>query len=247
LPIGNRPSAIEIVAMTLVVDQDTQSETRQDEVSHDDGFDGGNFDDDGHGGGDDDGDGGDDAAPSGASLSADVLGMLVFIASEMVLFLALIFTFVWARSRYPEWPPAGQPRLPLEVTSVNTLVLLTSGYTMYRAWHAIREGGYALHQWLFLTSLLGVVFLTVQGFEWVRLIRFGLTVSGNLYGATFYTLIGAHALHVFIAVQVLLVVWHRARRGLYSPAHHTGVVMSGLFWGFVVLIWPILFVMVYLS
>lgn len=234
--------------MTVALEPETekQDEEHEEESCHGgDGFDGNSYDDDG---GDDDGRPDPDPPPeSAAQLPPDVFGMLVFIASEFVLFAVMIFAFVRARTGQLTWPPPGQPRLPLLLTDVNTFILLASGFTMYRAWRHILAGNQrALRVWLLITTGLGAVFLMVQGVEWVRLIGFGLTVTANIYGATFYVIIGAHALHVFIAILILMIVWRRASRNVYTRTSHTGVILCSLFWGFVVLVWPILYVVVYL-
>ena len=205
----------------------------------------------GNGGGDGRGGGGDE--PPGSSsfkppnAGANVLGMLVFIASETVLFLTLIVTFAVVRAGYPEWPPSDQPRLPVMVSFLNTLVLLGSGAAMLGAWRSIRRGRVLSSRRLLTTAtLLGILFLVVQGVEWIRLIDFGLTVTRNVYGAAFYVIIGMHAAHVLIAVLGLLYVLRRFRRGDYTRDAHDGLVMGGLFWGFVVLVWPGIFMFVYL-
>ncbi|MBM3262810.1 MAG: heme-copper oxidase subunit III [candidate division Zixibacteria bacterium] len=207
----------------------------------------GNGDDGGYSGGGDNWPEGQPDTPAPSSLSTDVLGMLIFIASEATLFAVLIVAFAVARSGQPEWPPPGQPRLPVLVTSLNTLVLLFSGYTLYRAWRDVHAGYvYSFHRWIGITAFLGMTFLCVQGYEWISLLGYGLTATANLYGAMFYTLVGAHALHVAIAAVLLLVVRRRASQGRYTAEHHDGVIMTGAFWGFVVLVWPVLFAVVYL-
>jgi cytochrome c oxidase subunit 3 len=235
--------------MSLISDAPTEVQDRK--ISSGSGFDGGNVGDDGdHGRGDggDDGDRIDPVPVVSSSISSNVLGMLIFIASELVLFLGLIIVFSLARAGHSEWPPMGQPRLPLLISSINTFILMISGLTMYQAWRYIRDGYiYAFQRQVFITTVLGIVFLMFQGFEWFNLIRFGLKVTANLYGATFYVLIGMHALHVLIAVQVLIFVWRKALRGAYTKTDHSGLIMGGLFWEFVVLIWPILFIVVYLA
>lgn len=199
----------------------------------------------GGGGGDD---GPHDSPPAApAAMGTNVLGMLVFIASEAVLFLTLIVTFAVVRSGYPEWPPLDQPRLPVTMSFFNTLVLLGSGAAMFGAWRSIRRGLVASSRRLLNTAtLLGILFLVVQGVEWIRLIDFGLTVTQNIYGAVFYVMIGMHALHVFIAVLGLLYVSRKFGKGAYTREAHDGLTMGGMFWGFVVLVWPLLFVFVYL-
>lgn len=175
------------------------------------------------------------------------IGMLIFLAAETMLFTGLVAAFLVLRLGAPVWPPPLQPRLPIEATGVNTLFLLGSSFTMVRALRAIRRGDQAgLVRGLGLTTLLGAIFLGVQGYEWARLVHFGLTVSSGAYGTTFYTLIGAHGLHVLAAVTLLLVVLVRAQGGCFSSQGHTAVRVSGMFWHYVVGVWPILYTLVYL-
>ena len=179
----------------------------------------------------------------------EILGMYLFIASELIAFITLLFILFWLRSGLVgDWPPPDQPRLPIGITGINTVFLLVSGYTMHRAYRAVQQNLTAqLARWLMITCVLGVVFLTVQGFEWIRLIRFGLSMTSSLYGAMFYTIIGLHAVHVLVTVLVLLYLWVRSSSGVYTAEKHTGVVLGYLFWLFVVLIWPVLYVLVYLA
>ena len=178
----------------------------------------------------------------------EILGMYLFIASELIIFITLLFILFWLRSGLvAEWPPPGQPRLPFGITGINTVFLLVSGYTMHRAYRAVKQNASAqLTRWLMITCVLGVVFLTVQGFEWIRLMRFGLSMASSLYGAMFYSIIGLHAIHVLVTVLVLLYLWVRSSSGIYTSERHTGVVLGYMFWLFVVLIWPVLYVLVYL-
>lgn len=178
----------------------------------------------------------------------EILGMYLFIASELIIFITLLFILFWLRSGLvADWPPPDQPRLPIGITGINTVFLLVSGYTMHRAYRAVKENAARqLTRWLMITCVLGVVFLTVQGFEWIRLIRFGLSMTSSQYGAMFYSIIGLHAVHVLVTVLVLLYLWVRSSAGAYTAEKHTGVVLGYMFWLFVVLIWPILYVLVYL-
>ncbi|MGH7772994.1 MAG: cytochrome c oxidase subunit 3 [Candidatus Binatia bacterium] len=175
------------------------------------------------------------------------LGLLMFLAAETMFFAGLIGAFLVFRLGSTAWPPPFQPRLPVVVTGVNTVILLLSGVTMHLALRAIRAGRLGgLEGYLLGTVLLGGLFLSIQGYEWVRLIQFGLTVSSGIYGATFYTLIGCHGLHVFGAVIWLVVVLQQARRGRFTARSHTGVEICGMYWTFVVALWPILYGLVYL-
>ncbi len=175
------------------------------------------------------------------------LGLLMFLAAEAMFFAGLIGAFLVFRLGSTAWPPPFQPRLPVVVTGINTVILLLSGVTMHWALRAIRSGKLLrLMRYLWTTLILGALFLTIQGYEWIRLLQFGLTVSSGIYGATFYTLIGCHGLHVFGAVIWLVAVLIQARRGRFTVRSHTGVEICGMYWTFVVGLWPILYGLVYL-
>ncbi len=193
------------------------------------------------------------SAPGGArrsertALPNAVIGMLMFLGTEAMLFAGFISALLVLRANSGQWPPADQPRLPVTVTAVNTLILLASGFTIARALRAIRAGRTEqLSWWLWATALLGTIFLSVQGAEWIRLINYGLHVSSGIYGATFYTLIGCHTLHVLGGVILLLAVLWRAVHGRYTARAHVAVEVCRLYWTFVVGVWPLLYVLVYL-
>jgi heme/copper-type cytochrome/quinol oxidase subunit 3 len=175
-----------------------------------------------------------------------VLGMVLFISTEAMFFAALISAYLVLRAQAVDWPPFDQPRLPVGVTGVNTAVLLLSGWTMQRALAAARARKGSTGRWLAATALLGSIFLAIQGTEWARLIGFGLTTSSSLYGGTFYTLVGAHGLHVLAALVVLLVVAVRGLRGHYSRSEDRELELCRMYWLFVVAVWPVLYVLVYL-
>ena len=180
-------------------------------------------------------------------VSNAVLGMLMFLAFEAMLFAGLLGAFLVFRLASTSWPPPGEPYLPIAVTWVNTAILVASAYTMSRAHGAIRDGNRAgLVHGLGLTVLLGTTFLAVQGNEWIRLVHHGLTLQSGVYGATFYTLIGCHGVHVLAAVLWLAAVLVLATRGRFSPERHVGVQLCKMYWMFVVGLWLVLFPSVYL-
>jgi heme/copper-type cytochrome/quinol oxidase subunit 3 len=181
-------------------------------------------------------------------MQAARLGMLIFLGSETMLFGGFVAAFLVFRLGAPVWPPELQPRLPAGVTGANTVVLLLSGYTMWRALKAGQSGERArMVRGLAETALLGATFLAVQGYEWARLIAFGLTASSGIYGGTFYTLIGAHAVHVIGALAWLSILLARAAREAQPGWNPVGVSVFGMYWFFVVGLWPILYVVVYLG
>ncbi len=193
-------------------------------------------------------DDGEDGKAESRPVGNAVLGMLLFLGTDAMFFAALIGAFIVFKYGALDWPPLGQPRLPVAVTGANTVILLASGFTMFAARRRIRRGDTAgLQRYLALTVVLGVTFLALQGYEWLKLLSYGLTLSSSVYGATFYTLIGCHALHVLGAVLWLLIVWWRAGRRHFTIGRHTAVQLCSMYWYLVVLLWPVLYVLVYLN
>jgi heme/copper-type cytochrome/quinol oxidase subunit 3 len=188
--------------------------------------------------------------PSGLSqplVSNARLAVMMLIAAETMFFSGLIGAFIVFRVASQAWPPPFQPRLPVGVTAVNTVILLLSGFAAHLALRAARAGKSALLvKRLSITVALGTVFLAVQGYEWQRLIRYGLKLSSGVYGATFYTLIGCHGAHVLGGALWLLVVLAQARKGRFTEHDYAGVQLCGMYWTFVVALWPILYGLVYL-
>jgi len=144
--------------------------------------------------------------------------MVIFLAFESMFFAALIAAYLVFRVRTTIWPPSDLPQLPLAVTWMNTGVLFASVFTMRLARAAHRAGRRdELARPLLATGLLGTGLpRPCKGSEWIRLVGHGLTLSNGMYGATFYTLIGCHGLHVAAAVAWLLVVLTRAQRHRFA-------------------------------
>ncbi len=170
-------------------------------------------------------------------VSNAVLGTAIYVATALMFFGGLMSATLVLRAGAPPWPPPGVPRLPALVTELNMAVLCASGAMVWWAWHArARESRLRA---LLAAVLLGTMFVGVQGAEWARLLAHGVRVSSGQHAATFYTLVGAHALHVVGGLAVLVVTWRRVRRGRGDLA------ACALYWGFVVLLWPVLYVLVY--
>lgn len=175
------------------------------------------------------------------------VAVLVFLGAEAMFFAGLIGAYIVFRVASPIWPPPFQPRLPTGVTGINTVILLVSVFTMRRAVKSVFVNDRKkLVRFLAMTALLGAIFLGVQGYEWLRLIHFGLTVSSSVYGGLFYTLIGFHGLHVLGALVWLLIVLALAKHGRFSKDRHVGLQTCSMYWTFVVGLWPVLFILVYL-
>jgi len=180
-------------------------------------------------------------------LDPTVLGMLLFIASEAMLFgsffTALFFVRVVNPSAPDVWPP--EPfEFPVFVAAVNTAILVTSSFTVHWATQAIkRNDRNGLKAGLVLTILLGLAFLLTQAVEYAHL---GFNLGDGAFASTFYGLTGLHGAHVFVGLTLLTVAAVRAFRGHYSPEHHHGVEIPAIYWHFVDVMWVIVYVSVYL-
>lgn len=180
-------------------------------------------------------------------VSNGTVGITIFIITEIMFFAALISAYLVIRSGHEEWPPWGQPRLPIETTAFNTLILLASGFFMLLSHSKIREKNKSEgRKWLGISILLGSFFLIAQGQEWIELINFGMTVSSSVYGGLFYLIIGAHGFHVFGTLTILLYFWN-VLGNTKSQMLMEKTLPFQILWFFVVLVWPVLYVLVYLT
>ena len=180
-------------------------------------------------------------------ISSGVIGMLIFMVTEAMFFAGLISAYMVIRAGIEEWPPWGQPRLPVLATAFNTIVLLASGFIMAHSRACFKKNEFAMgRRWLGISILLGTFFLVFQGYEWIQLLKFGFTLSSSVYGGLFYLLIGAHGFHVMGALAVLIYAWYRIKTP-GNPVTPEGLYPFQMLWYFVVCVWPILYVLVYLS
>jgi heme/copper-type cytochrome/quinol oxidase subunit 3 len=168
------------------------------------------------------------------------------LGSEAVFFSALIVTYIVMRGKSVSGPLPHEA-LDVPLTAVNTFVLICSSLTMVTALAAIQRGdARGLRRWLIATGVLGLAFLSGQATEFTMLFQKGLSLSSNLFGATFFTLTGFHGAHVFAGVIWISFVLARAFRGGVTRDNHIAVELVGLYWHFVDLVWIIIFTVVYL-
>ena len=174
-----------------------------------------------------------------------VLGMISFVAIELMMFAGLISAFMIVKGAAPGgvWPPPGQPRLPVEETLLNSIALLASGGTLYWAERSFRKAAAKANWPLLITLVLGVFFVGAQGREWVDLLAQGLTMQSSAYGGFFYLIVGMHGLHAICAGLALLWAYAALHRGSLSASGFWAV---QIFWYFVVGLWPVLYWLVYL-
>jgi cytochrome c oxidase subunit III len=177
-------------------------------------------------------------------VDARVLGMFLFIASEVMLFGSFFTAYFFIRvvNGYP-WPPHGF-HLPVFVAGLNTGILLTSSATMHWALQSIKRGNRAgLKAGLTLTFLMGLTFLLTQVTEYARI---GFAPKDNAFATIFFMLTGLHGAHVLVGLTLLAFANIRAYRGHYSPEHHLGVEIPGIYWHFVDVMWIVVYTTVYI-
>ncbi len=164
-------------------------------------------------------------------LPSPILGMLIFVIAEMMMFAGLMSAFSIVKAGALGWPPPGQPRLPVEATAFNTAVLLASGVVLFFANRAYaRNRGLAKR--LLLTSIvLGAFFVALQGFEWASLIRQGLTLTSSNHGSFFFLIVGLHGLHAIAGLAILGGAALKLSRERLAPS---SLAAPQVFWYFVV-------------
>ena len=184
-------------------------------------------------------------AHQSSRISAPLLGIYLFIASEIMLFGAFFTALFFVRvvNEVERWPPEGF-HLPVFVAGVNTALLLTSSATIHWATQSIKRGSRAgLQAGLVLTLALGLTFLLTQILEYSRI---GFAPRDTAFASTFYGLTGLHGAHVFVGLVLLTVATVRAFRGHFSPEHHHGVEIPAIYWHFVDFMWLAVYVTVYI-
>jgi len=176
-------------------------------------------------------------------------GMILFIASEVMFFVAWFWAYfdasIWPlESIGGVWPPTGIETFdPWHIPFMNTLVLLLSGTTVTWAHHALLEGDReSLKKGLWLTVLLGMSFTALQVYEYMHAT---FAFSGHIYGATFYMATGFHGLHVLLGTIFLMVCLARVYKGHFTPQHHFGFEAAAWYWHFVDVVWLFLFCAIY--
>lgn len=182
-------------------------------------------------------------------ISNPILGMLLFITSEVMFFAGLFGAYFSTRANHSPWPPAEFDHVlnPLSLILVATVILVASSVTCQMGVNAIRRGdrkGFLRN--IAVTFILGIVFLVMQAYDYSLLFGEGLTMDAGPFGTTYFTLTGFHGAHVFGGVIMLGVVLYRGTAGQFSAKHHDAVEAASLYWHFVDVVWIILFSVLYL-
>src|ERR1700751_4340735 len=173
-----------------------------------------------------------------------LLGMLLFIISEVMIFGAFFTAYFFIRvAQGDPWPAAGT-KLPVEVAGMNTAILVSSSFTIHWAQTSIKNGNrFGLKAGMLTTFLLGATFLFVQINEYANI---GFAPQDGAQETIFFSLTGLHGAHVFIGLCLLLFVTIRAFRGHYSSKEHRGVNVPGIYWHFVDIMWLVVYTTVYI-
>jgi cytochrome c oxidase subunit 3 len=177
-------------------------------------------------------------------IDSQLLGILLFIISEAMLFGSFFTAYFFVRVVQNEpWPP--EPfEFPVLVASMNTAILVSSSFTVHYALHSIKRGNrLGMQVGLVTTFLLGSMFLLTQVNEYVKA---GFSISDGAFASVFYGLTGLHGAHVFVGLTLLAIMTVRAYRGHFSPEAHMGVECAGIYWHFVDVMWIIVWSTVYL-
>ena len=182
----------------------------------------------------------------GSGMPTALLGMLLFIASEVMFFGGLFATYFNARATAPgAWgPPEGAHELDIVLAGVLTVILVASSFTMQLGVWAVRRGDTGrLKMWTGITLILGVLFLMGQLYDYSQL---GFGIADGVFGTTFYTLTGFHGAHVFGGAVGLTIILARALRGQFSARNHVAVEAVSMYWHFVDVVWIAVFSTIYL-
>jgi cytochrome c oxidase subunit 3 len=201
-------------------------------------------------------------------------GMILFIASEVMFFVAWFWAF-FDVSLFPNevatiqtaggaeetlgqitrnevtqgvWPPEGTNTFdPWGLPLVNTLILLLSGTTVTWAHHSlVHDNRKGLIMGLLLTIILGAIFTVLQAYEYMHAgFAFSKESGGNIYGSTFYMATGFHGFHVIVGTITLAVMLFRAMAGHFTPKQHFGFEAAAWYWHFVDVVWLFLFACIY--
>ena len=181
-----------------------------------------------------------------------LLGMLLFIGSEVMFFAGLFAAYFNARATElalgQPWPPPGLENIvePSIVPITATIILVLSSGTMQWAVSRIRRGDRAgMNRAIAVTLLMGIVFLGMQGFDYLELMGHGFGINSGIYGTLFFTMTGFHGAHVFGGVVGLAVILLRGMAGQFSARHHIAVEAVSAYWHFVDVVWIALFFTLY--
>ncbi len=177
------------------------------------------------------------------------IGIWLFLGSEVMFFTGLIGAYIVLRFAQVSWPTPIDEGYPLNIplTALNTFFLICSSVTLVAALQAVQHDQQSKATWLLaITTLIGAVFVGIQGYEYYELFHHGCRPDTDLFGSCFYAMTGFHGFHVFLGVVALAVLTGMSACGKFSSKNYAVLENTGLYWHFVDLVWIVLFAIVYL-
>ncbi len=183
-------------------------------------------------------------APQHQGIHVGMMGMFIFITSEVMFFGALFAVYFYMTGSHLQWPPSGTRGVPaFPLPTVNTVILLSSGATMHIGHIAIQRGmRKTLIWWLVITIVLGLLFEIGQAYEFLTA-HIGFTT--NEFASAFFTMTGFHGAHVMGGLIFLSLILGRTLKGHFNAQHHVGVAACAIYWHFVDLVWVFLYIVLY--
>jgi cytochrome c oxidase subunit 3 len=179
-------------------------------------------------------------------LNRGMLGMVLFIASEIMLFGGLFAGYFYVRNQADVWPPADVHHLASGLGGILTAILVLSGFVAHFGIVGAKNGNNSLFLLCMAGAIiLGTIFIGGQAYEWLHLMDEGLNAKSTVYGSTFFLLTGFHGAHVIAGLAMLIVVFVRAYWRDFTPSRHVFADASVLYWHFVDIVWLFLYVILY--
>ncbi|HET7421206.1 MAG TPA: heme-copper oxidase subunit III [Candidatus Dormibacteraeota bacterium] len=197
---------------------------------------------------------GPEQAPQYPSIKPGMMGMYIFLASEVMFFGSLFAMYFYLFGSHPAWPPpapSSRPEFyvsPIPVPAINTVVLLSSGVTCHFALDALAHNNRARFFFLQIaTIVLGLGFEFGQLYEFIAAFGRGLNLTANTFASAFFTMTGFHGAHVLGGLILLTLILYRAARGQFDSRNHVGPAAVTLYWHFVDIVWVFLFGILYIG
>jgi cytochrome c oxidase subunit 3 len=192
--------------------------------------------------------------PQYPAIKPGMMGMYIFLASEVMFFGSLFAMYFYLFGSHPTWPPLPPSSTPeyyvnwLGIPLANTFVLLTSGVTAHFALDGLaqdkRRRFFVLQ---IATIILGVGFELGQLYEFISAFGRGLNLTANTFASAFFTMTGFHGAHVLGGLILLTLILYRAARGQFDSRNHVGPAAVTLYWHFVDVVWVFLFLILYVG
>ncbi|MBT3636142.1 MAG: heme-copper oxidase subunit III [Opitutae bacterium] len=178
--------------------------------------------------------------------AAPIVGMALFIIAEAMFFSAIVSAYLVTSSQSTAWPPTDMPSLPFVLSALNAGILLASAILIWFSAKARKAGKKERYFDLFsLALIMGVLFLLIQGTEWIRMIDNGIYYDSNTFSSFFYMIIGIHGIHLLGALVYLVFIYLKDSNSNIATNGKEVFISGCMLWYFVVALWPVLYLLVY--